>query len=108
MVSGRDDYHANIHMVLELIQGDYALVWEKRPEVKVWVVSGSPTILQQLAHPRIIVTGTVSDIRPTSRHLLRAPLGYGAGIKIKYWKPGVCNPELSVRAGSISNPCKSR
>jgi sugar transferase (PEP-CTERM/EpsH1 system associated) len=112
VVSGKMSYHANIHMVLELIREIMPLVWEKRPEVKVWVVGKDPpTILQQLAHdPRIIVTGTVSDIRPYLQQasVAVAPLGYGAGIQNKVLEamacatPVVCSP-LAVSAIHVNH-----
>jgi glycosyltransferase involved in cell wall biosynthesis len=87
--SGKMSYHANITAVLFLINEIMPLVWAKRPGARVWIVGKDPpAAVRQLAvrNPqRVVVTGTVADIRP---YLARAAVAacavrYGAGIQNK-------------------------
>lgn len=85
--SGKMSYHANITMAAYLIDEIMPRVWQERPNIKVMIVGKdpSPAIRKFAENPRIIVTGTVDDLRP---HLWKAsiavvPLVYGAGIQNK-------------------------
>ena len=66
VISGKMSYHANISMVFELVDNILPLVWEKRPDTKLWIVGKDPPrdIIALGKHQNIIVTGTVEDIRP--------------------------------------------
>jgi polysaccharide biosynthesis protein PslH len=94
VVSGKMSYHANISMTLYLVREIMPLVWEKRPQVKLWVVGKDPSreIVQLSENPRITVTGTVPDLR---KYLQRAtvavaPIVYGAGIQNKVLEAMAC------------------
>ena len=87
--SGKMSYHANVTAVSYLVNNIMPFVWAKRPSVRVLIVGKDPTlVVRQLATrqpERVIVTGTVPDIRP---YLARAaiavsPVKYGAGIQNK-------------------------
>ena len=85
--SGKMSYHANISMVKYLVEEIMPRIWKARPAVRLYVVGKDPTadIKELQKNPRIIVTGTVSDIRPFlwMATVAVAPLLYGAGIQNK-------------------------
>lgn len=94
IVSGKMSYHANIAMVLHLVQEIMPKVWDQRPDTKLVVVGKDPSreIRQLAQQPQITVTGTVDDIRP---YLQRAaisvsPITYGAGIQNKVLEAMAC------------------
>lgn len=104
--SGKMSYHANVTAALMLVQEIMPHVWAKRPEVQVCIVGKDPpreirNLTQKTPNPTsVIVTGTVSDIRP---YLWRAtvavaPLPYGAGIQNKVLEAMACGaPVVSSR-----------
>ena len=94
VVSGKMSYHANISMALYLVKEIMPLVWEKRPEVKLWIVGKDPNreISKLAENPLVTVTGTVPDLR---NYLQRAtvavaPIVYGAGIQNKVLEAMAC------------------
>ena len=89
VITGKMSYHANVSAALHLVRDIMPLVWEQRPQVKLYIVGANPPRqIRQLAEGpggRIEVTGTVPDLRP---YLWRAsvavaPLVYGAGTQYK-------------------------
>jgi glycosyltransferase involved in cell wall biosynthesis len=85
--SGKMSYHANISMVLYLFHEIMPRLWEKRPSVRLVVVGKDPPAeVRKLADPpRVLITGTVDDIRPYLWTATAAvvPLVYGAGVQNK-------------------------
>jgi glycosyltransferase involved in cell wall biosynthesis len=85
--SGKMSYHANISMVKYLVGEVMPRVWESRPEVLLMIVGKDPPsdVKSMAGDPRVIVTGTVKDIRPYLWQATVAvvPLVYGAGIQNK-------------------------
>ena len=85
--SGKMSYHANVSMVMYLFNEIMPRLWEKRPGVRLVVVGKDPPAsIRKLADSsRVIVTGTVDDIRPYLWKAVAAvvPLVYGAGIQNK-------------------------
>ena len=94
VVSGKMSYHANITMVLRLFSEIMPQIWQQRPDVRVWIVGKDPPKeLQALDDPpRVVVTGSVPDIRPYLRaaSIALAPLTYGAGIQNKVLEAMAC------------------
>lgn len=94
VVTGKMSYHANITMVLELVQHVMPLVWEQRPAVKLMVVGKDPpaSVRNLSQNPAITVTGTVADIRPYlwRATMALAPITYGAGIQNKVLEAMAC------------------
>ncbi len=94
VVSGKMSYHANITMVLRLFSEIMPQIWQQRPDVRVWIVGKDPPKeLQALDDPpRVVVTGSVPDIRPYLRaaSVALAPLTYGAGIQNKVLEAMAC------------------
>ncbi len=94
VLSGKMSYHANVTMALYLIQEIMPRVWASRADVRVLIVGQDPpaAIRQLTEDPRVIVTGTVEDMRP---YLWRAsmavvPLLYGAGSQFKVLEAMAC------------------
>jgi polysaccharide biosynthesis protein PslH len=85
--SGKMSYHANVSMVMYLLKEIMPRLWEKRPSVRLVVVGKDPPAsIRKLADSsRVVVTGTVEDIRPYLWQAVGAlvPLVYGAGVQNK-------------------------
>jgi polysaccharide biosynthesis protein PslH len=85
--SGKMSYHANVSMVMYLLNEIMPRLWEKRPSVRLVVVGKDPPAsIRKLADSsRVVVTGTVDDIRPYLWKAVGAlvPLVYGAGVQNK-------------------------
>jgi hypothetical protein len=64
--TGKMSYHANISMVKYLVAEIMPRIWRVRPAARLYIVGKDPTadIKELQKDPRIIVTGTVDDIRP--------------------------------------------
>lgn len=85
--SGKMSYHANVSMVMYLLNEIMPRLWEKRPSVRLVVVGKDPpaSIRRFADSSRVVVTGTVEDIRPFLWKAVGAlvPLVYGAGVQNK-------------------------
>jgi sugar transferase (PEP-CTERM/EpsH1 system associated) len=106
VVSGKMSYHANVSMVTHLIQEIMPRVWERRPDARLWVVGKDPTreVYALARDERILVTGTVDDIRPYLQKatLAVAPLTYGAGIQNKVLESMACATPVVATPLAIS------
>jgi sugar transferase (PEP-CTERM/EpsH1 system associated) len=106
VVSGKMSYHANVTMVLALVNQILPLVRKGRPEVNLWIVGKDPTSqIKNLARdPAITVTGTVDDIRPYLRaaSIAVAPIQYGAGIQNKILEAMACGAPVISTSQAIS------
>jgi glycosyltransferase involved in cell wall biosynthesis len=106
VVSGKMSYHANVAMVLKLVQEIMPVVWQKKPNVDLWIVGKDPApVLQRLAaKPRIHITGTVPDIRSYLRRatLAVAPVPYGAGIQNKVLEAMACGTAVITTSQAVS------
>ena len=96
MITDKMSYHANVSAALHLVRDIMPLVWEQRPQVKLYIVGANPPRqIRQLADGQggtVEVTGTVPDLRP---YLWRAsvavaPVFYGAGIQNKVLEAMAC------------------
>ena len=104
--SGKMSYHANISMVKYLVAEIMPRIWKVRPAARLYVVGKDPSqdITELQKDPRIIVTGTVEDIRP---FLWRAtvsvvPLLYGAGIQNKILEAMATGTPVVTTCGAVS------
>jgi glycosyltransferase involved in cell wall biosynthesis len=81
-------------------------VWEKRPDVRVWIVGmdPSPRLLAYAQNKNINVTGTVDDMRPylTKATLAAAPISYGVGIQNKVLEAMACATPVIASQQAIS------
>jgi sugar transferase (PEP-CTERM/EpsH1 system associated) len=106
VVSGKMSYHANVTMVMHLIEEIMPLVWATRDDTKVWIVGKDPPkSIQTMAHDsRIKVTGTVDDIRPYLHRatIAVAPVPYGAGIQNKVLEAMACATPIIASTQAIS------
>lgn len=106
VVSGKMSYHANVAMVLRLIEEIMPLVWRARPEVRVLVVGKDPPkkIKAYNSHPQIEVTGTVQDLRPYLQRatIAVAPITYGAGIQNKVLEAMACRTPVVASPYAVS------
>lgn len=87
--TGKMSYHANVTAVLYLIHEIMPYVWAQMPQVRVQIVGHKPgREIRNIAEKypeRVIVTGTVDDLRPYlgQATIAVAPMIYGAGIQNK-------------------------
>lgn len=106
VISGKMSYHANISMVLYLVQSIMPIIWSRRPDVQLWIVGKDPSNeIQALANqPGVMVTGTVNDIRPYLQKatIAVAPLTYGAGIQNKVLESLACATPLISTPQAVS------
>jgi glycosyltransferase involved in cell wall biosynthesis len=106
VVSGKMSYHANVTMALHLIQDIMPCVWAARPEVRVEIVGKDPPkAIQDLAQdPRVVVTGTVGDLRPYLRKatVAVAPVAYGVGIQNKVLEAMACKAPVVASSQAVS------
>lgn len=84
---GNLGYRPNADAARTLVQEIMPLVWAERPRTKVVVIGreASPSLIEDLSHPKVTLTGAVDDVRP---HLelgavFAAPLRMAAGIQNK-------------------------
>jgi glycosyltransferase involved in cell wall biosynthesis len=94
VISGKMSYHANISMVMYLMENIMPHIWAIRPEVKLWIVGKDPAPnIRQLADRKgVTITGYVEDLRPYLQKatVALAPLTYGAGIQNKVLEAMAC------------------
>ena len=93
--SGKMSYHANIAALNHLLSEVMPHIWSLRPDVKLLIVGKNPSAgVRALCRRdgRVVVTGTVEDIRPyLSRATVAvAPICYGAGVQNKVLEAMAC------------------
>ena len=92
--SGRMSYHANVSAAVFFARQVMPLIWERQPQTT-FTISGYDPVpeVRMLANdPRIIVTGTVDDVRPYLQRaaVAVAPMPYGTGIQNKILEAMAC------------------
>jgi polysaccharide biosynthesis protein PslH len=106
VLSGKMSYHANVTMAIHLVEKIMPHVWEKQPDVKVYIVGKDPPkeIRAMANDRRIVITGTVKDIRPYLRVATAAvtPILYGAGIQNKVLEAMACATPVVSTPRAIS------
>lgn len=105
--SGKLSYHANIAAAHFMITKIMPFVWNKVPKAILQLVGKDPhKKLCKLADsdPRIIITGTVPDIRPYLQHatVAVAPIVYGAGIQNKVLEAMACQTAVVANQIAVS------
>ena len=84
--TGAMDYWPNIDAVTWFATEILAQMLQRRPDLKFYIVGRSPTpAVMALAGERVVVTGTVDDVRPYLQHarVVVAPLRLARGIQNK-------------------------
>jgi polysaccharide biosynthesis protein PslH len=106
VVSGKLSYHANINMVLFLVNQIMPHVWRQKPETKLVIVGKDPPreILALGEKAEITVTGTVKDMRPYLQRAAIAvsPITYGAGIQNKVLEAMACGTPVISTSQAVS------
>jgi len=106
VVSGKMSYHANVNMVLYLVNEILPIVWKHQPDVKLWIVGKDPSNdIQALAdNPSITVTGYVESLLPylQKASIAVAPIIYGAGIQNKVLEAMACATPVVTNPQAIS------
>jgi len=107
VISGKMSYHANVTMVTYLVNEIMPLVWSRKPGVRLQIVGKDPPpSMQAMAkNENIIVTGTVSDIRPYLQQATLAvvPITYGTGIQNKILEAMACATPVIVSAPAAAS-----
>ena len=92
--SGKMSYHANVTAALYLARTIMPLIWDSRPQTTLTIVGHNPpAVVRDLAaDARIVVTGSVADVRPYLQQaaVAVAPMPYGAGIQNKVLEAMAC------------------
>jgi len=84
--TGAMDYWPNVDAVKWFAEEILPKLLQQRPNLRFYIVGRSPApTVQELAGERVVVTGTVPDVRPYLRHasLVVAPLRIARGIQNK-------------------------
>jgi len=115
VLTGKMSYHANVTAALHLVEDIMPAVWAARPDASVLIAGKDPpSEVRALQHraanpnpngnPSVVVTGTVSDIRPFLRRatLAAAPLVYGVGIQNKVLEAMACGTPVVASAQAAS------
>jgi glycosyltransferase involved in cell wall biosynthesis len=104
--SGKMSYHANISMAKYLVEEIMPRIWKVRPSARLYIVGKDPAadIKELQKNPRIIVTGTVDDIRPFlwTATVSVVPLLYGAGIQNKILEAMATGTPVVTTCGALS------
>ena len=120
VVSGKMSYHANVTMVLYLVNEIMPIVWQQRPDVQLWIVGKEPAPAIARLEPQwkparslnellslttnIVVTGAVADLQPFLQQatIAVAPVTYGAGIQNKVLEAMACGAPVVGSPQAVS------
>jgi glycosyltransferase involved in cell wall biosynthesis len=83
---GSMDYHANIDAVNWFVRDVWPDIASRHSDLKFMIVGRDPApSVRELASERVVVTGTVEDVRPHYRSALAVvvPLRVGSGTRLK-------------------------
>lgn len=106
VISGKMSYHANVTMVLNLMNEIMPHVWAQRTDARVLIVGKDPPseITTLAANPNVIVTGTVAHLPPYLQRatVAVAPIAYGAGIQNKVLEGMACGTPVVATSQAVS------
>ena len=107
VLTGKMSYHANVTAALHLVKDIMPNVWENQPQAQVWIVGKDPaSSVRALAtgDSRIVVTGTVPDLREYlwKAAVSAAPMPYGAGIQNKVMEAMACATPVVASPQGVS------
>ena len=110
VMTGKMSYHANATAAVRFVQDVMPRVWATSPGARLLVVGKDPprdvVRLQEAGGGtgRVVVTGTVDDIRPYLRTatLAIAPIQYGVGIQNKVLEALACGTPVVATPQAVS------
>lgn len=105
VVSGKMSYHANEAAVVSFVSQAMPRIWAECPEAQLWIVGKDPSRrVRDLKSNRVIITGTVPDIRPFLQRasIAVAPIQYGAGIQNKVLEALACGTPVVATPQAIA------
>jgi len=120
VMTGKMSYHANATAAVRFVKDVMPSVWARLPDVRLWIVGQDPpdAVVQLgerqavvaagreagVAAARVVVTGTVADIRPFLRKaaLAVAPIQYGVGIQNKVLEALACATPVVASPQAVS------
>ncbi len=105
VVSGKMSYHANETAVISLVQQAMPRIWGERPDVQLWIVGKDPSRqIRDLKSDRVVITGTVPDIRPFLQRacIAIAPIQYGAGVQNKVLEALACETPVVATPQAVA------
>lgn len=107
VVSGKMSYHANVSMVMHLVNDIMPRVWAERPDIRLLIVGKNPPApIRDLSDSsRIVVTGWVPDVAEYLRRasIALTPLTYGAGIQNKVLEAMACATPVVAYRKAVSS-----
>jgi polysaccharide biosynthesis protein PslH len=121
VITGKMSYHANVTAVRWLVEQVMPKVWSALPTARLWIVGQDPSReVQALGRPwtnprgagsgagmpeaRVLVTGTVPDVRPFLRKaaVAVAPIRYGVGIQNKVLEAMACGTPVVATEQAVA------
>jgi hypothetical protein len=102
---GNFSYYPNVDAVMSFSRDVLPIIWKERPDLQFHVVGASPpkAVRALASDPRVVVTGTVPDVR---EYLVRGsifvcPVRFGGGTKFKVLEAMAMGlPVVSTEVGS--------
>ena len=123
VVTGKMSYHANATAAVWFTRQVMPAVWAAHPSARLWIVGKDPgrevrklgqwwdgdlsqTHLDGSA-ARVLITGTVPEVRPFLRRatLAIAPIQYGVGIQNKVLEAMACGTPVVATAEAVTGLC---
>lgn len=121
VITGKMSYHANVTAVVRFVEEVMPKIWSRAPQVQLWIAGRNPAPeIRKLGVPfpaasngcgslpgngksRILITGTVEDLRPYLRKasVAVAPVRYGAGIQNKVLEAMACGTPVVATPEAI-------
>lgn len=80
------------------------VVWARLPELHLYIIgAGSDTVLQDISHPKITITGQIVSVLPylCYANVALVPLRFESGTRFKILEAGACGiPVVSTTLGA--------
>ena len=112
VMTGKMSYHANATAAVRFVQDVMPSVWARLPDARLWIVGQDPPAeVVRLGAcdgggetARVVVTGTVADIRPflARAAVAVAPIQYGVGIQNKVLEALACATPVVATPQAVS------